>query len=461
MQKFMQKLLKKLKIETLIKYGVAAILIAVPLYPKFPFINVPGTYVSIRLEDFLILVVSALWGIYMIPRLKEFFKNRINQSILLFLAVALVSTIAGIFLTQTVVLHIGLLNWVRRVEYLMGFFIVATTLKSKKDLIFYIKCLMIVVIFVFIYGLGQKYYSWPVITTQNTEFAKGLALRYMPGGHLISTFAGHYDLASYVILVAPIFIVLLFASRNTVIGLINDKKRIITKGILISVLLMCFWLIANTASRISAVSFVFSLSFALILIRKYKIIPVVLIVGFIFFGLSSNLVGRYTQILDVVVKKITGEVQIVNTAYAEERRGNAAIPTPTPIPILQDLSTSIRLNVEWPRALRAFEKNPILGTGFSSITLATDNDYLRTLGEVGALGLGTFLLLFFRIIKDLVKRLPIPKEVDLKSAYLAAIIASLPGLFLNAVFIDIFEASKFAIVFWILIGFAFARTQEN
>lgn len=451
----------KLKIESIIKYGIAAILIAVPLYPKFPFITVPGTYVSIRLEDFLILTVGIFWGIYILPRIKELLKDRVNIAIILFLLVALISTLSGIFLTKTVVLHIGLLNWLRRVEYLLGFFIAVTFLRSKKDLIFYIKCLVIDMVVIFIYGFGQKYYSWPVITTQNDQFSKGIALRYMPGGHLISTFAGHYDLASFVILVSPIFIVLLFSKREVISGFINDKKQLITKWVLTALLVASYWLIANTASRISSVSFVLGLSLALVFIRKYKFIPIVLLVGFIFFGLSTGLVGRYMQIFDVIVKKATGAVQIVNTAYAQERRGNAAIPTPTPVPILQDLSTSIRLNIEWPRSIRAFQKNPILGTGFSSITLATDNDYLRALGETGALGLGIFLLLLLRIVRKLIKSLPAQKDFGLKDAYRVAIIASLPGIFLNAVFIDIFEASKFAIIFWMLLGFSLANLKES
>lgn len=461
MQGYMQRLIEKLRIESIIRYGIAAILIAVPLYPKFPLIAVPGTYVSIRLEDFLILIVAVFWGIYIIPRVKGLLKDKINIAIILFLLVALVSTLSGIFLTKTVVFHIGLLNWLRRVEYMVGFFVAVTFLRSKKDLIFYIKCLAIDVVVVFVYGLGQKYYSWPVITTQNDEFSKGIALRYMPGGHLISTFAGHYDLASFIILVAPIFIVLLFSQKEVVASFIKDKRQLVTKGVLVALLLASYWLIANTASRISSVSFLLCLSLALVLIRKYKIIPVVLLLGFVFFGLSSNLVGRYMEIFNVIVRRATGEVQIVNSAYAQDRRGNAAIPTPTPPPILQDLSTSIRLNVEWPRAIRAFQKNPILGTGFSSITLATDDDYLRALGETGILGLATFLLFLFRIVRKLINNFPIPKDVDLGKAYLIAITASLLGIFLNAVFIDIFEASKFAIVFWILIGFALSGVQKS
>ena len=46
-------------------------------------------------------------------------------------------------------------------------------------------------------------------------------------------------------------------------------------------------------------------------------------------------------------------------------------PTPEPIQIATQRSGEIRFKVEWPRALRAFAKNPLLGTGYSSVTLAT------------------------------------------------------------------------------------------
>jgi len=48
-------MLKRLKLpDFLFKYVIVAILITIPLYPKFPFIRVPGTFVSIRLEDLLL-----------------------------------------------------------------------------------------------------------------------------------------------------------------------------------------------------------------------------------------------------------------------------------------------------------------------------------------------------------------------------------------------------------------------
>lgn len=71
MKKFMKKIMnfyQGIKFEKLIKFGIAAILISVPLYPKFPFLRIPGTYVSIRLEDFVVFIVAAIWSLSIIPR---------------------------------------------------------------------------------------------------------------------------------------------------------------------------------------------------------------------------------------------------------------------------------------------------------------------------------------------------------------------------------------------------------
>ncbi|EKD53160.1 MAG: hypothetical protein ACD_61C00127G0001, partial [uncultured bacterium] len=123
-----------------------------------------------------------------------------------------------------------------------------------------------------------------------------------------------------------------------------------------------------------------------------------------------------------------------------------------------DISTNIRLNVEWPRAMRAFYKNPFLGTGYSSITLATDNDYLRALGETGLLGLLSFLALLLGIGKFLFAQLKKVSGID------KIIIVSALGIFISflttATFIDVFESSKIAILFWAFMGLAFSTKQS-
>src|SRR5258708_1045093 len=335
----MQKHLKKLDIDKLIRYGIAAILIAVPLYPKFPFLQVPGIYVSIRIEDFLILIVTILWISKNVSNLKNLWRSKIVRAMVLFLATALLATASGIFFLHTATPIVGILEWGRRVEYLVGFVIAITTIKSQKDIEFYVKCVGIVLIIVFIYGFGQKYFAWPVITTQNSEYSKGIALRYVPGGHLASTFAGHYDLAAYMILTSPIFVGMFFVV----------KKSWEKVGILF-IIIISFWLMVNAASRTSTFSYVISLTVTLVLLRKYRYIPLVVVVTGIFAFATSNLFDRYLNIFDVVRKKLMG---LIPTAYAQSPVSQLPVSTPVPAPIgLEDRSTSIRLAVEWPRAIQ-------------------------------------------------------------------------------------------------------------
>lgn len=455
----MQKRLKKYR--NIIKYLVVVILLVTPLYPKFPFINVPGTFVSIRIEDFVLAVSAVVISIVYYPYIRKLIQTRIVKSILLFLLAGIISLASAIWITKTVVPHIGVLHWARRVEYFIPFFMgVSVMLTDRKNLDFYIKVIMISIVIIFLYGLGQLYLNLPIIVTQNLEYSRGVALFYVPGGHINSTFAGHYDLGTFLVFILPILISLFYT---------------IKKGQYRLLLFIAFssglWLLAYSGSRISVFSYAIGTVASLIILKKYKAIPVVLAFSLIFFSLSPNLVSRYQRILDVTfqrLKSTTEKIMIYypsNIAYAQEelslpQRRIVATPTPTPVPVFEDRSTSIRTNVEWPRALRALSKNPLLGTGYSSITLATDNDYLRLLGEVGLIGFFSFSLIFIRIGKELLLNLPSKRTFSkVELGFFAGIAGGLPGVFINAVLLDVFEASKFAIIFWLLVGMFMAMVN--
>lgn len=437
------------------KYLVAAIIVIVPLYPKFPFIQIPGTYVSIRFEDFLLAITALFTLIKIIPNIRKVFSDNITRAMVVFLLIGLVSLLSGIFLTQTVVPNIGVLHLLRRVEYFVPFFAILTFFpyERTKNLEFYIKVLMITVFVVFLYGMGQKYLHLPVIVTQNSESSKGIALRWSPGSQLTSTFAGHYDLAAFTVLVLPIFISLIF--------IVKDK---LSKIILSLASLSGFWLLINTASRISFGSYLFAVCVSLFLIKKYKAIVAVIIISLILSGFSTSLFGRYKSLIDVYLQKIKN-VKIVEAkpfdlmVSAKEitlpTPTEAVVPTSTPKPIIEDRSTSIRFNVEWPRAVRAFIKDPLIGTGYSSVGLAVDNDYLRLLAEVGILGFLGFMLIIVRILSVFAPAIPLPKKLSgIELGFVAGVIGGFFGILVNAVFIDVFESSKFAIIFWLLIGLA-------
>lgn len=435
------------------KYLIASLIVIVPLYPKFPFIQIPGTYVSIRFEDFLLAILAIVTFIKLISNIKTVFENKITRAILLFLLVGVVSLVSGILVTQTVGPSIGILHLLRRVEYFVPFFAVLAFFpyEKGKSLDFYVKVLVIVVFVAFLYGVGQKYFGLPVIMTQNSESSKGIALRWTPGSQTTSTFAGHYDLASYMVLVLPILISLIFV--------VKDK---LSKIILSVVSLSGYWLLINTASRISLVSYLVAVCVSLFLMKKTKAIFIVVILSLALSAFSPSLFARYKSLIDVYSQKVKN-MKIVNVnVFDISVLAQEITPMPSVKPIIEDRSTSIRLNIEWPRAIRSFYKNPLLGLGYSSIGLASDNDYLRLLAEVGVLGFLGFMLILIRIMMVFASALPFPKKMSgVKLGFVAGVTGGFFGSLINATFIDVFEASKFAIAFWLLIGMAVFLIKET
>lgn len=459
----MLKLLKQPDlVNSINKYLAALLLLFVPLYPKFPLLSIPGSQVAIRLEDFVLLGTAIIWIGVNNFKLINILRSKLAIAIGLFLLVSLLSVLSGAFLTDTASPLVGLFHWVRRVQYIFPLFIGLTAVNKKEDLYFFVKVLAIVIVFAFIYGVGQKHFQWPIITTQNPEYARGVALFYVPGSHLASTFAGHYDLASFLVLVSPIFSLLVVSPKDVLKKLSITPNVLISRLLFIGLVVMTLWLLVNAASRISVAAYLGSMSFALLLARKYKWIPIFVVVSVLFIITSSKLMDRYVQIFEVYVRNmLSTEIELVDSTYAQEfeipqRNNSAQAVTPEPVPVFEDRSTSIRLNIEWPRAIRAVQKNPILGTGYSSITLATDNDYLRMLGEIGILGTLAFFLIFARVFEKMLKAIPVPKKLDINDVFIVSAIAAFPGILLNMVFIDILEASKFAICFWLMIGVAIA-----
>lgn len=417
------------------KYAITALLIFIPLFQKFPAFRIAGTYVAVRGEDFLILGTLLLFSVPILLNFKNLFSNKIVRAMVLFVTIGLISLISGVYLSQTVVFKIGLLHWIRRVEYLSLFFvgfIYIKTFAGRNFLTYVIKILLLVNLFIFMYGLGQRYLNFPVIITQNEEYSKGVALRFTLGSHINSTFAGHYDLASYLVLVVPIFISAFFVVKNKT-----------SKIVLFLSTGASFWLFTVAASRISIVSFLMATSISLFLLKKYKEIAIVVFVSLLIFGFSPELRTRYGRIIDVVRQKLSAVVEV----HAQEG-GN----------VNEDRSTSIRLNVEWPRAIRAFQKNSLVGTGYSSITLATDNDYLRALGETGILGLISLILIFVSLF-TIFKKYNFDDSLD--SVFIASFIGSTIGTLVTALFLDIFEASKFATIYWLFTGLVVGKISKN
>jgi O-antigen ligase len=101
--------------------------------------------------------------------------------------------------------------------------------------------------------------------------------------------------------------------------------------------------------------------------------------------------------------------------------------------------------------MRAFLHNPPFGAGPSAITESTDGDYFRWLGETGLFGTGFFIAILFTLVRTLLRSLPQTEDKTV-SMLVYGFCFGVLALAVNALMIDVFEASKVAFTFWTLAG---------
>jgi O-antigen ligase len=517
----MPKLLKTFK-KNLLFYYVCFLVLFVILYPKIPLFDlIPGYIVRVRIEDFLILFGFL---IVIFNYLKHGYKKNktpLDRPILIYLVIGFLSMLSAVLITKTVFiepLHSGkmLIHWFRRIEYFSIFYIFYLALKEKRQLKILLVVLFIAVIGVNIYGFGQKYLQWAVYSTMNREFSKGWLLVLTEHARVNSTFAGHYDLAAFLVITLPLSVSMFFGLKNLIL-------KILSLAIFISSL----YLMILTASRTSFISYIVALIVLLVFwsIRKknwkWSLTRGFVVLYLSFFVLLSfgELNERFAQIMGVkqiwymvgfirepfkidlpkhvslekelslvasesdVPPKIVSLPPDVNTnvpekvitTYITDKFGNQVATTTAVERRYSDaafevgLSGAIRLDALWPRAWAAFKKNPLLGTGYSTLTKetvaqfteaeSTDNDYLRALGETGILGFVSFFgiiaLILWKVIQKLkkagyflIKAKQEKSEVLFNFLLYTAYIAGTVGLLVNAAYIDVFEASKVAFIYW-------------
>jgi len=490
-----------LKLKNLNFYWALFLLAFIPLYPKFPLFNVPGTYVAIRLEDLFILITF----IITLPYLKKLtrhpkLKNHLFIPLALFFFIGLISSLKSIFIYQITPPHLTLLHYLRRFEYLVPLFFFLTLKLSTPRLKTLFTTLIGTTLLIDIYAYGQKTWQWPVISTMNEEFSKGLLLKLTWLARVNSTFAGHYDLAIFLVLIL-----------NLTLGFYYyfiHKKTI--RLFFWLYWFFTFYILVLTASRISIVTFFLTIPPFFVILRHYKTVLLVTLLTIILTLQSQNLNQRFFALLPPLIQQkittlnhkltlpktswhnlkfafittttptstpiptptptlypsptptlipkpktplhlsqntslpqITPSIA-TPTAHKATPSSQKPFPTPEPVTAAAARSSQIRFQVEWPRALRAFLKNPLIGTGYASLGLATDNDYLRLLGETGLLGFLSFLYLLISLIY--LTTLRVHKYLTL--SFITAFVSFL----MAATFIDAFESSKIAYCFWMMFG---------
>jgi len=473
--------------ENLVRTLLIGFIFFVPLWPKLPFKMINYTYIAIRLDDIYLAILAFVFAFQLLRR-----KVALNKKFILPFALFFISVFASFIWNAYVVKnmqlpHLGLLHSLRRVEYMIMFFIASSVIKTKKDFWQIISYFFISVFLVILYGLGQKFLNFPAVQTMNPEYAKGYILYLTPDSRISATFGGHYDLAIYLVMAIPLILSFYFFKKN---------------NLFIYLFIGALLILLYTSSRSSFIAYLIATVGFLLFIRKFKFLIFVLLLTAGLMFTTGEITKRFLktfQVRRILVNDRTGAVYIGQTITTKElpagsfyvklkdqtknsddnlntfrnkivqekvnEATNSGVLTVSntdkyvatlsanlrPVnTVVSDISMATRFQVEWPRAINAFKKNPLLGTGPSSITEATDGDYFRWIGEVGLLGTITFLNILFLILKTIFVSI---KKLSFEEKLIGyGFIFGFFALFINASYIDAFEASKVAYVFWTLAG---------
>jgi len=496
----------------------------IPLYPKLPIADLlPGYIVRLRLEDILIFFTFLMWGVQVL-RKKAILHTPLTWMMGAYAVVGLASSLSAVYYTYTVpedYIHLLklVLHYVRRLEYFSLFFIAYSAVRKREHAKVLLGVFCISALLVSLYGVGQKYLYWPVYSTMNREFSKGVRLYLTEHARVQSTFGGHYDYAAYLVIVLPIA----FAMASIV------RKTWLKVGMW-AMFIVSLWGLMMTSSRSSFLAYIAAIVIVIVgmAIRRgwmWGITRMVLIFGITGFFLTffGDLLDRFGQIFKdnsayVAIQKTVNDAKVVAQAPIVQKPKNAisvddvskaavaaavidttdTLPTPVELPpdvyesipdkvvrktpkgeeIVVEvprvfsnnakqlgLSAAIRLDTLWPFAIRGFLRNPLLGSGYSTLTKytneefteaeSTDNDFLRTLGETGALGFITFYGTMVVAIIYLWRKYI--KTYD-GMVYMLALLATAytVGLMINAVYIDVFVSSKVIQTYWMVVGISLA-----
>lgn len=486
----------------------------IPLFPKIPLFDIlPGYIVRVRVEDFLILLAAIIW-------LKDAFfskkgtNEKINWNTSYFWLVSIYATIGiiSIFLGTTLLksipaelLHIGKssLHFFRYMEYFALFFFLYSSVNTKNQIIIILITIVSTLIGVIGYGYGQQYMHFPLYSTMNREYSKGEKLYLQENARPQSTFAGHYDLGAYLVIILPLIFAL---SLNLAKILPKTFKKIQVIGLQLLLHLIHAsgaWMLITSGSKTALAAYLAGLLIVLYLNlsklanfkQKLKWGIVSLISLFAITGVALTVFGPATEtalislaktnpIANKIISKIPGinmEDSSIDSSRPDDLYGEghefkletskdelgnesqklvAQQSSWSENALKYGISMGIRLDTLWPQAIKGLINNPLFGNGYATLSQfqegqfseadSTDNNFLRTLGETGIFGFISFYGLIIYILSVIYKN---TKNSDpLIATINVGLTGSIIGLLINASYIDVFAASKVAFTFWALAG---------
>ena len=360
-----------------------------------------GRGVTLRLEDFLLVVIGLSWFARNAVKkeLGLFLKTPLNKAILIYVLACVLSTGLGI-MTGRVEIKTGALYVLKYVEYFIVFFMMVNHVRSTEQIKRFVFCLFLTCFIASVIGIIQ-----------------------IPGGGRVSApFEGEVGepntFGGYLLFIGMV-----------AAGVLAKTENPKTKQILVVLILCIIPSFLFTKSRSSYLALVPAIMVLGFMADRRIIIVGILIISFMVSPLF----------LPTAVKN-----RIMYTFTQPEEQGQIKIGD-----IRLDTSTSARLK-SWKDAFMDWPKHPLLGYGITGYQFI-DAQFPRVLVETGLLGFIAFVYLLFSIFK-----LTLVNLTKLKTPYFKGLgigfLAGFVGLMVHAIGANSFIIVRIMEPFWFFAG---------
>jgi len=380
--------------------GLAILIFSMLLSPEVIVGQLPGRDIIIRFDDILLAIITFTWfaKTAINKGLALFIKTPLNRAIGFYILVCLVSTLRGVVL-GFVIPEKGLFYILRYIEYFLLFILVVNHVHSRKQIKFFLTSLFVTCALVSIYGIIQIPQGIRVSAPFEGETGEPNTF----GGYLL-----------FMLCIA--------------LGLFLKNVPQRTKISLFCLLALIFFPFLYTLSRASYLAIIFSFLFFIIMSKK-KLVLITAMTA--------------TAVLIILIRP---EAVVSRVEYTfQERQQNLA----KVFNVYLDPSASARI-FSWQDSFEVWKEKPILGRGISGHGFI-DGQYIRTLPEIGVIGLFALLWLLWTIFKHSIL---IYKKIDEEfyKGLALGFIAAFIGLAFHAVTANTFIMIRIMEPFWFVAG---------
>lgn len=369
-----------------------------------------GRGLTLRLDDFLLLVIGASWFIKtaLHKELGLVARTPLNRAIILYMAACVVATAMGMAVGR-VSPAAGALYTLKYFEYFFVYFMVVNHLETPRQ--------------------AQRYLIAALLTA---AIVSVYAIMQIPGGGRASApFEGEVGepntLGGYLVLMIAV-----------VSGLMLTMKEQGLKWLLGALGVLMLIALSATLSRSSYLA----LGVTMLVLVAFSRQKVVLAVGL------ALLVAMSPYIAPERVKQRVGETFIERHQTDQVRVGQVAL----------DSSTSARL-ISWKTSLRDWLRHPVFGYGVAGYGFL-DAQYFKVLVETGLVGFAAFGYLLYRLCGLMLaayRRLTVPWMKGLALGFLAGF----AGMLIHAIGANTFIIVRIMEPFWLLAGLIIVLSRNK